>query len=1095
MDELFNEDIIFSAYKKLKHYFYYDNTSLLVKQRISEFETKNLIEGDFLGLKRKLFSIIEIFLKLDLEQQSEVFNLNDLLNRPHIDFHLLPKTFKKISRSYITNVPHEDDLKLKRINIFIDASVEVHLISVLWLMFAGKYLTREIGTHNYAYELQLNEDDQDGKIVDGLRLYKPYFIQYQKWRDNAISKAEDLLKDKKDVTILSLDIKDYFHSVELDFDQIKSDIKNIIDLKIKKSNNEIEKNGYSRDQSRINVLCDLLCNIHKVYKVKILKIKPSLEGREFAPLPIGLMSSGLLGNYYLKNFDSNIIDQLNPAYYGRYVDDLMFVFPNMKIDATNSSTIDVFLDRYFVDRNLLSLNSSSVFDRESYDKQSPREYNLDGYPNMIIQSEKVILHHFNHKESKAALNKFKKKLEDQRSEFRFLPDEDKLTSDFDEEAFSLQYSDSINKFRSIQELSEDKYGASKFLAQKIFARSYGDKENDLESDNQILTFFKGYVGLSFFSLWEKVATYFVITDNAANIVKFTRHILRSINNISYSELDTELDIKLVRKYIQNNLELFLKASISVPLALNPSIIFDVSKQEEKSFFEECRMIAIEIRKSNMFRHALIHIPSVNYTFYTTINNWGSNLLEFKEDLLFDNSSEYEKLIELAKFDVNFIYPDSKLGMELESKVSLLQSYNRLAILSPRYVYFHEVNIKKIYEAVISIDEETIKKTKYLTKKGNRAQEIPNISQIDTEKEPQLDLVNAIPDNAFKEYWVINYSWRVNAKSKEHGLKEKYFNISSKEVCGEIIENYVDVRGEDKKNIVDKKIAIGNIKVEQTNILKSINQKPNLSRDRRKELFDLLNEADKQRCDLFVLPEVSVPFSWIKLLAYRSHKRDVGIIAGLEHWINSGNFAFNFMLTILPVKLDEYTTSIIKIRLKNHYAHDEKELLKGHRLLIPRDTIIEYPKSYDLFHWRNTYFSVYNCFELADIYDRGLFKSKVDFIVAAEFNRDTGYFSDIAGSWVRDIHCYFVQVNTSHYGDSRLIQPAKSYAKDLIQIKGGLNSTILVGELKIEDLREFQLVEYNLQKEKIDKGLTVLKPTPPDFNRNNVRIRINNKSFK
>lgn len=47
MNELFNEDIIFSAYKKLKHYFYYDNTSLLIKQRISEFETKNLNESDF----------------------------------------------------------------------------------------------------------------------------------------------------------------------------------------------------------------------------------------------------------------------------------------------------------------------------------------------------------------------------------------------------------------------------------------------------------------------------------------------------------------------------------------------------------------------------------------------------------------------------------------------------------------------------------------------------------------------------------------------------------------------------------------------------------------------------------------------------------------------------------------------------------------------------------------------------------------------------------------------------------------------------------------------------------------------------------------
>ena len=40
-----------------------------------------------------------------------------------------------------------------------------------------------------------------------------YFIQYQNWRDNAIKKAEQLFEEKKDSVILSLDIKDYFHSV------------------------------------------------------------------------------------------------------------------------------------------------------------------------------------------------------------------------------------------------------------------------------------------------------------------------------------------------------------------------------------------------------------------------------------------------------------------------------------------------------------------------------------------------------------------------------------------------------------------------------------------------------------------------------------------------------------------------------------------------------------------------------------------------------------------------------------------------------------------------------------------------------------------
>ncbi|WP_160140164.1 hypothetical protein [Chryseobacterium sp. c4a] len=221
---------------------------------------------------------------------------------------------------------------------------------------------------------------------------------------------------------------------------------------------------------------------------------------------------------------------------------------------------------------------------------------------------------------------------------------------------------------------------------------------------------------------------------------------------------------------------------------------------------------------------------------------------------------------------------------------------------------------------------------------------------------------------------------------------------------------------------------------------------------------------------------------------------MGIVAGLEHWVNSKGVVFNFMVTILPFKINYYTTSIIKLRLKNHYSHFEKHQIKGYRLLIPNENLDNYTMSYDLFHWRKTYFSVYNCFELADINHRSLFKSKVDFIIASEYNKDTSYFADIAGAWVRDIHSYFIQVNSSDFGDSRIIQPSKSFCKDLIQVKGGNNSTILVGNLDIQKLRNFQYKEYHLQKDDIDGGKTVLKPTPPDFDRKNVKIRIENKDF-
>jgi hypothetical protein len=87
--------------------------------------------------------------------------------------------------------------------------------------------------------------------------------------------------------------------------------------------------------------------------------------------------------------------------------------------------------------------------------------------------------------------------------------------------------------------------------------------------------------------------------------------------------------------------------------------------------------------------------------------------------------------------------------------------------------------------------------------------------------------------------------------------------------------------------------------------------------------------------------------------------------------------------------------------------------------------------------------------LADIVHRSIFRSKIDFLVASELNRDVNFYSNITETTSRDLHCYFIQVNTSEYGDSRVTHPKKSDLKDSLRIKGGLNTSLLVDELDIE----------------------------------------------
>ena len=132
------------------------------------------------------------------------------------------------------------------------------------------------------------------------------------------------------------------------------------------------------------------------------------------------------------------------------------------------------------------------------------------------------------------------------------------------------------------------------------------------------------------------------------------------------------------------------------------------------------------------------------------------------------------------------------------------------------------------------------------------------------------------------------------------------------------------------------------------------------------------------------------------------------------------------------------------------------------------------EQYHLFCWRDVWFPVYCCFELAAIQDRALFHSCADLVVAVEWNDDIAYFSSIIESLCRDLHCYCIQANSSGPGDSRVLRPTKSELRDIVKTKGGKHPCILAADIDIKALRDFQRLGYALQKGKS------FKATPPDY---------------
>lgn len=303
--------------------------------------------------------------------------------------------------------------------------------------------------------------------------------------------------------------------------------------------------------------------------------------------------------------------------------------------------------------------------------------------------------------------------------------------------------------------------------------------------------------------------------------------------------------------------------------------------------------------------------------------------------------------------------------------------------------------------------------------------------------------------------------------------------------------YLKVRISEHRRDLHKalRVALGHVSVDIRNIERSYRDDANTSRKRLQKLFDLLNDVftygnrhPEQRVDLLVLPEVSVPHSWATFLTRWAREHQIGIICGLEHRVDGSSRAWNEVLAALPYRSQKGAKSCVPLRrLKRHYSPDETFILQNNGLKVAS---IAGKSRYQLIQWRGASFAIYNCYELASLEDRALFKGKVDFIVCSEYNRDVNYFSNLVEATARDLHCYVVQVNCSEYGDSRVVSPSKTEKLNPLRIKGGDNQVFLTMSLPLQRLRDHQRKGFGLQKDSDD-----YKPTPPGFRVKDAEARI------
>lgn len=605
-----NTDHIKKAYLYLKSYAYHENLNLFLKQRLAEFEVNNP-EID------QVFKTITNIINEDDPCGNDKFQTW----LKHIDYHLLPKLVERkedhkqnehnINKGlFISNVRDSEKYQVSKVNYFINAPIELHIIEMLWCLFSGTVLEAGMSKDSYgnrmhpsALKYKIDADDANGQEI-----FKRYIEQYNQWRDQAIHVATETAKNGDDVALLSLDLKAYFYHVDLDFQKIEEEI----------------KLQYLDDENIVKLALKLNHMLEQVYKRYQRVIAPRItqthaDCKEKNSLPIGLASSSIIANWYLSEFDSCVGNDVRPAYYGRYVDDIIMVFKRPKIDT--KAPISSFVSHYL----------NKVF------KTSEGDYVIEVNGNSLpMQKEKLILQFFDKDHSRSGLEVFKQELDERSSAFKFLPS-DHIDKELDRFAYDVLYDGSANKLRSVVGLAENETELAKYLSSHITAHRLCKLDQKDTVLPQLKQFFKGQNALQFFRLWEKLYQYAVITRNYQFAAFFYQYIEEEISKIDGIMPISQKKSPKTTEKLQDDLKLYNQLSLSITaglLDIKESIdaidaidAFELLFSEDIEAFQgskrqlsklitygsKLHTFSWQFRFSNLIRHHLVAWPLANFS--------------------------------------------------------------------------------------------------------------------------------------------------------------------------------------------------------------------------------------------------------------------------------------------------------------------------------------------------------------------------------------------------------------------------------------------------------------------------------------------------
>lgn len=961
---------------------------------------------------------------LNAEKRTEIED--DILDS--ISYYAFPKSFISDSDDMIKNFSSKE-IEVDKNQYFIKMNIQGHILGVLWILLIGYRLDKQMYDFSYGNRIRKNLNNElSEEPTFSPYLFEPYFQQYEGWRDNAMDQALSYLHAGHDIAVITLDFQRFYYSVDISRKFMDEIYESVVE--------EIDED----EDGVLKALNDLMYGIIRKYASKFKEF----DKRRI--LPIGFLPSNVLANFALRNFDQAILDGWNPVYFGRYVDDVLIVD---KIEnnsdlfkrANKNSLRAKDIIQYFLAQcsGWRGLNGIKCEQGKSY-----ALFELDDSANNSndIKSEEA-----DGDKQLYVLNKLYNPRKNDKS--KIVVQNDKVRIFYfqskESDALITCFRETIAKNKSeFRHMPED---------EAIFQKDDYSQIYDLNND-ETLNKFRGVTGISI---------------NKFELSKLLGKYLRIgglINDIKETKFENQLDKIFNNRVIIENYSVWEKV-IEI-LVINES--FTALKKFIDSIVDAINSLTYKSKRilRREQKTLFLHLHAALNRSLALV--WGEDIEQYIVNLYNNDLVGIEQLGHISIKEIN-----KKRKAYCKTRMvdkSVMPVFIDMLQMNKIYLSDEKTNLTDFGQVMKRVKKEWNSQYNYypflvtmydfsmiecITELGKREGAFA---------EPQNMYENQVQNYVKSNYNVPGYINKV-----KQFIQIDPFN--TKKLPGK--PTFLISVGNEKKDKL--KIAIANVRLKHDNFEGVVKDNPNRSYERYKDVSKIINEAIDEHADMLIMPEAFIPFEWLATIARTCSRNNLAVVTGVEH-IKHMKKIYNLTAVILPYDDFMNKSAYISFHLKTHYAPSEKREINGYRLKAVEGG------QYELYKWANCYFPVYCCYELTSITERAIFQSYADFLIAIEWNKDVNYYSNILESLSRDIHCYCVQVNSSDYGDSRITKPSKTEDKDILRTKGGINSTILVDEINIKEMRNFQIKEYELQTSD-DR----FKSTPPGFKPNIVMKKI------